>query len=602
MYIGGATTDTIYEYDLATPFVTSTATDAGYSFKHSADPLSLKFSPDGTKMLMAFGQGIVAYNLSEPFSIATATLWYSEYINWSGTQFYGLYGFDFNNDGTKITIVDGGYDTLYQYNLTYPYDVRTRTNGGFLQINAKATNPREIVFNNDGTKIFVVCLNTDQVHSWDLPTAYIPTGGTFSQSLSTVTGAYEYTPVGLKFNPDGTKMYVIGSSQDAVKEWNLSTAFDLSTASFSTSYSVSSKDTNPYCIAFNLDTLTADASNLTTENFIGFSNGAYSNGQTATIDIVGTVNSGQSGLVAGKNYYVAGDGSLTASPGGPEAGYAISPTEIVVKGAYSSVPAESDEQAAPLKFDLNSVSKGTKLIFTSSTTWTPSATVLALVTVVGAGANGQNTTANSGAYGGGAGGLCQGLLTLSAGETYSIAVGAGFGTNGGSSTFSGPGFSLLFGGGASGQTGGAAAGGNIVNNRGGNGNPAAGVANNFQGGGGGAIGIRQDGASATTYIGASIDMVPSTFPYSEAEGFHLTNADGNVGGGHFGGQGYAAYTYGLKIGAKGGVGSGGGGSGGYSATHSGGGGGFPGGGGGGVSGENPRAGYGAFGCVVIEVL
>ena len=128
------------------------------------------------------------------------------------------------------------------------------------------------------------------------------------------------------------------------------------------------------------------------------------------------------------------------------------------------------------------------------------------------------------------------------------------------------------------------------------------MANNFQGGGGGAIGVRQAGASASSPIGASIDMIPSTFPCSEAKGWQLTNLDGEHGGGHFGGYGYGAYTFGNKIGAKGGIGSGGGGSGGYSATHSAGGGGFPGGGGGGVSGENPRGGYGAYGCVVIEVL
>ena len=74
--------------------------------------------------------------------------------------------------------------------------------------------------------------------------------------------------------------------------------------------------------------------NLTAENFIGFSNAAYSDGDTATIQIVGSVDDAQSSLTAGQTYYVSFDGSLVLTPITPSvtAGTAVSATKIIVKG------------------------------------------------------------------------------------------------------------------------------------------------------------------------------------------------------------------------------------------------------------------------------
>jgi hypothetical protein len=75
-------------------------------------------------------------------------------------------------------------------------------------------------------------------------------------------------------------------------------------------------------------------SNMTTENFIGFSNAAYTNGQTATIQTVGSVDDAQSSLTPGQAYYVQLDGSLGLSPSSISvfAGTAVAATKILVKG------------------------------------------------------------------------------------------------------------------------------------------------------------------------------------------------------------------------------------------------------------------------------
>jgi hypothetical protein len=78
----------------------------------------------------------------------------------------------------------------------------------------------------------------------------------------------------------------------------------------------------------------SSSSNLTTENYIGISNGAYANSATATIQLVGSVDDAQSGLTAGQSYYIQADGTLSTSAGSPSvfAGTAVSATKLIIKG------------------------------------------------------------------------------------------------------------------------------------------------------------------------------------------------------------------------------------------------------------------------------
>ena len=74
--------------------------------------------------------------------------------------------------------------------------------------------------------------------------------------------------------------------------------------------------------------------NLTAENYIGISDDAYSDGATATVQIIGSVDDAQSGLTAAQKYYVQNDNTLSLSPDSPSvfAGTAVSATKIIIKG------------------------------------------------------------------------------------------------------------------------------------------------------------------------------------------------------------------------------------------------------------------------------
>jgi len=75
------------------------------------------------------------------------------------------------------------------------------------------------------------------------------------------------------------------------------------------------------------------ASNVNASNFVGFSQAAYTNGQTATVDVVGSTNTNQTGLTTATKYFVKNDGSLGSTADDPsvEAGLALSFTSLLIR-------------------------------------------------------------------------------------------------------------------------------------------------------------------------------------------------------------------------------------------------------------------------------
>ena len=76
------------------------------------------------------------------------------------------------------------------------------------------------------------------------------------------------------------------------------------------------------------------ATDLTLENFIGFSSAAYTNGQTAKINVVGNTTT-QSSLTPGQKYYVQNNGSLGLTPADPSVvgGRALTSTSLLITHA-----------------------------------------------------------------------------------------------------------------------------------------------------------------------------------------------------------------------------------------------------------------------------
>ena len=81
------------------------------------------------------------------------------------------------------------------------------------------------------------------------------------------------------------------------------------------------------------EVIATSETNLTTENYIGITDQAYTDGQDATIAVVGCIDRNQTSLTPGQQYFIQNDGTLSTTAGSPSvlAGTAISATELVVK-------------------------------------------------------------------------------------------------------------------------------------------------------------------------------------------------------------------------------------------------------------------------------
>ena len=142
-------------------------------------------------------------------------------------------GLFFRSDGLKLYIVGAHGDEVNEYDLSTAWDITTAS---ALQLKSISddSNPSGIFFKSDGTKMYICGYTNDNVYEYNLSTAWdISTVGSVSHTLD--VSSVDNIPIGLFFKPDGSKMYITGDQHDKIHEYNLSTDWDLSTASYSQS-------------------------------------------------------------------------------------------------------------------------------------------------------------------------------------------------------------------------------------------------------------------------------------------------------------------------------------------------------------------------------
>jgi sugar lactone lactonase YvrE len=211
-------------------------------------PLAVAFNTNGTKMFVTgnTGDSVYEYTLSTGFDVSTSS--YSQSFS-VASQETTPNGIAFNTDGTKMFIVGNVNNTVYEYALTTGFDVSTASYSQSFSVASQETNLKGIAFNTDGTKMFIVGHTGDDVNEYTLSTGFDVSTATFVDSFS--VAAQHTAPNGIAFNTDGTKMFIVGSNADNVSQYTLSTGFDVSTASYINSFSVAGQETNPTGLAFN---------------------------------------------------------------------------------------------------------------------------------------------------------------------------------------------------------------------------------------------------------------------------------------------------------------------------------------------------------------
>ena len=225
MYVIGTTSDTVYQYTLSTAWDVSTASYDSVSFSVSSQdgtPFGIFFKPDGTKMYVVgiSNDRVYQYTLSTAWALNTASY---DSVSFSvSTQDIIPAGIFFKPDGTKMYMCGQGNDTVYQYTLSTAWAVNTASYDSVsFSVNSQMPVPGAFTFKPDGTKMYVGCASNKFVYEYNLSTAWALNTASYS-SNSLYIGDEVLQPRGIFFKPDGTKMYATGPLTDAV--WQYSTA------------------------------------------------------------------------------------------------------------------------------------------------------------------------------------------------------------------------------------------------------------------------------------------------------------------------------------------------------------------------------------------
>ena len=165
----------------------------------------------------------------------------------------GGHGIFVKPDGTKLYVTGTTTNTVWQYDLSTANDLSTASyaNKSFAFDSNYNYSMSEVVFKSDGTKMYAVGTGLDRVSEYTLSTAWDVSTASYNNAYASV-GSQEASPKGLTFKPDGTAFYIIGYSQETVYRYNLSTAWDVSTASYANqNFTVTSQASVPRAVEFN---------------------------------------------------------------------------------------------------------------------------------------------------------------------------------------------------------------------------------------------------------------------------------------------------------------------------------------------------------------
>lgn len=218
--------DVIEQYILTEPYVLTgidflaeQKQDAFFVGDQETAPTDISFSPSGDKMFLLGNTNEVIYEyvLETAFDVTTAVYKGADHSLVLPKRLKKYAWFVFNRTGTKLFLGIRNETTLFEYELTLPFDISTAR---FLSDAGRIKNKsedefvkREVRFNPDGSRALFLQSNA-KIISFDLnePFDLSQADSLAENELFTVRLPKRASPGAFEFNDDGTKLFVLISS------------------------------------------------------------------------------------------------------------------------------------------------------------------------------------------------------------------------------------------------------------------------------------------------------------------------------------------------------------------------------------------------------
>jgi sugar lactone lactonase YvrE len=193
---------------------------------------------------------VYQYNLSTAWDITTAVYFNALLVTTRDTDPQGL---AFSADGKTMILLGSQNDRLYNYDLGMAWDIGTATFAADpkFYVGSQDTLQVGFTFSVDGSKLYTNGGNNDRIYQYNLSTPWTVSSASYVTSVS-ISGS-DSTTYGVTFSDTGKKMFFVGDASNKIFQWNLSTAWDITTARAETSFSVATQDTSPTNVTFDAD-------------------------------------------------------------------------------------------------------------------------------------------------------------------------------------------------------------------------------------------------------------------------------------------------------------------------------------------------------------
>lgn len=220
-----SSTTVVYQYTLSTPWDASTATydSKSYSFSSEGTATGITFGENG-RYFYFFGPAadtIYQYELATPWDVSTAS-YTSKTFDFT-TQESILYHVIFGDGGRKMYAVGFNTLTIYQYNLSIPWDVSSAVySTNSLVVSSENTDPLGgLSVNEDGSRMYLGGgTGNDTIYQYNLTAWDLSTASYASVSLDISTEEADMNSFFIK--GDGTRLYVLGQTSDRVHQYSTS--------------------------------------------------------------------------------------------------------------------------------------------------------------------------------------------------------------------------------------------------------------------------------------------------------------------------------------------------------------------------------------------
>ena len=211
--------------------------DKSYTFDSAYTSITAaEIKPDGTKIYVA------SITRDKVFQFSMSPAWDIESISFDSKEFVISEGqscrtLNFSSDGTKMYIGDSTLDGVFQYGLSVAWDVSTASYASkSLDASTEFTGLQGSYFKQDGTTLYLCgdggAIN-NETHQYSLSTPWDISTASYSSKKLDGSSEIDSPCHGVTFTSDGLVLYLFNNADKRVYKYELTSAWDLATATYS---------------------------------------------------------------------------------------------------------------------------------------------------------------------------------------------------------------------------------------------------------------------------------------------------------------------------------------------------------------------------------